>query len=166
MGCRVDAASAIKEFIAELGVDDSVKQQLFGIEQFIDSGLVDLGPYAARMIIDNTSRAHIARTNCSMYDSKPDGATLDRSGALVFVKYFSDAFGVVRQPVVDFVGFGRDRESAWKKARRMPQIPTEGQGQFQREKSYMLWYQFKSLKIDSSKIEFPFYLSIVKQQER
>jgi hypothetical protein len=165
-GMLGDAASAIKDFIAELGVDESVKQQLVGIEQIINSGLVDLGPYAARMIFANTPRSHVAPTDCSIYDSKPDGATLDRSGALVFVKYFSDAFGVVRQPVVDFVGFGRDMESAWKKARSMPQISAAGQGQFQREKSYMLWYQFKSGKIESSKIEFPFYLSIVKQQER
>jgi hypothetical protein len=38
----------------------------------------------------------------------------------VFVRYYSDAFGVVRQPVVDFVGFGRDMETAWKMAKRMP----------------------------------------------
>lgn len=158
-----DAAGAIKDFVADLGVSASVKRQLVGIEQRINSQLVDLGPYGARKVIGGLHPAAIEQNkDCSIYDVGPSEQEITRSGALVFVKYFADGFAVVRDPVVEFVGFGRDMQSAWDTARKMPRLTASGQGQFQADKSYMLWYQFKLGKIESGKVPYPFYLSVVK----
>lgn len=157
------AATAISNFVADLGVDKSVERQLVGIDQVINNGLVDLGPFGARIVLKGMSRPAVERHNdCSIYDAPPSKAMIQRSGALVFVKYYSDAFGVVREPVVEFVGFGSDMEAAWKSSRALPRISAAGEGQFQKDKSYMLWYQFKDGEIVSGKIPYPFYLLVVK----
>lgn len=156
-------ASAIKDFVADLGVSESVKRQLVGIEQVINNGLIDLGPFHARTVVKGMGDFSIQRQNdCSIYDAPPSKEMIQRSGALVFVKYYSDAFGVVRDPVVEFVGFGSDMETAWRSSQALPQISAAGQGQFQKDKSYMLWFQFKAGEIVSGKIPYPFYLSAVK----
>jgi hypothetical protein len=155
------AVEGVKTFFADLGVNESVRRQLLGIEQMINSELVNLSPYAARQNIGIRPQRLIERTDCSIYDAKPTKEALQRAGALVFVKYFVDDFGVIRDPVVEFVGFGKDMESAWKSAQKMPRVTVAGKGRFKPEKSYMLWYQFKVGKIESGKIEFPFYLPVV-----
>ena len=158
-----DAVGMVKDFFAEWGFNSSVQRQLLGIEQSINSGLVDLGPYAARRLIKYIPTGVIEnRSDCSVYDSMPCDEMMERSGALVFVKYYSDSFGVVRDPVVELVGFGADVKSAWSNAMQLPRISSEGQGQFQKEKSYFLWYQFKLGKLEKSEIPYPFYLSAVK----
>ena len=156
-------ATAIKDFVADLGVSESVKRQLVGIEQVINQGLVNIGPYAARKVLKGMGGPMVeSHNNCSIYDAPPSKEMIQRSGALVFVKYYSDAFAVVRDPVVEFVGFGSDMEAAWKSSQALPRISAAGQGQFQADKSYMLWYQFKAGEIVSGKIPYPFYLSAVK----
>jgi hypothetical protein len=158
------AVSAINNFVADLGVSESVKRQLVGIEQLINKGLVDLGQHHARVILKTmTGSAIEAQSDCSIYDASPTKDRIQRSGALVFVKYYSDPFGVVRDPIVEFVGFGSSMESAWTESRKLPSISAVGEGQFQKEKSYMLWYQFKQGEIVSGKIPYPFYLSAVRQ---
>lgn len=161
-GVAGDAAEAVKGFIADLGVDSSVQRQLIGIEQIINSELKDVGPYMARQSLKLMPTALVEnRNDCSIYDSQPPDDTLQRSGALVFVKYYVDAFGVVREPVVELVGFGKDVDSAWQSALRVPRVSAQGQGQFQQEKSYVLWYHFKHGVIEKSEIHYPFYLPAV-----
>lgn len=153
---------AIQGFVADLGVSESVKRQLIGIEQIINKGLVDLSPYDARANIKLMSHRSIeANADCSIYDAGPSPEQVRRSGVLVFVRYYADAFGVVRDPGVELIGFGRDMQTAWNEARQRPSITSTGVGRFQAEKSYLLWYHFDNGKIVSSKVQYPFYLLVV-----
>jgi hypothetical protein len=161
-GVAGDAAERVREIMGDFGVDSSVQRQLIGIEQLINSELKDLGPYTARQSLKLIPTALVEnRNDCSIHDSQPPDDTLQRSGALVFVKRYVDAFGVDREPVVELVGFGKDVDSAWQSALRVPRVSAQGQGHFQEEKSYMLWYQFKPLGIEKSEIRYPFYLPVV-----
>ncbi len=158
-----DLVSAAQELVAEAGVKASVQRQLIGIDQLINGKLVDLGPYGARTVLKGMSGPSIEQHgDCSIYDAPPTKEMIQRSGALVFVKYYSDAFGVTREPVVELVGFGSDMKAAWENARTLPKLSPGGQGGFQKEKSYMLWYRFETGKIVSGTIPYPFYLAVVK----
>jgi hypothetical protein len=158
------AAEAFRDFVADIGVSESVKQQLLGIEQVINAELVDLGPYHARAVLNTLGRKIGAANNdCSIYDAPPSMDAVKRSGALVFVGYYSDYSQVTRDPVVEFVGFGSDMESAWKESRKLPRISKNGDGQLQKEKSYMLWYQFSLGELVIGKIPYPFYLTVIEE---
>ena len=162
-GLAGDASERVRDFVAELGVSKSIERQLVGIEQTINAQLIDLGPYIARQTINGIPMGIIEnRNDCSIYDAKPSADTLQRSGALVFIKYYQDSFGVVHDPVVELVGFGSDFKSAWSNAMKLPRISSEGQGMLQKEKSYMLWYQFKIGTLEKSVVPYPFYLPAIK----
>ena len=85
-GMAGDVASAVKDFVADLGVSSSIQRQLIGIEQTINKEMVDLGPYAARQAIKSIPMGIIEnRDDCSIYDARPSDKMKERSGALVFV---------------------------------------------------------------------------------
>lgn len=159
------ALSAVRDFVADIGVSESVKRQLVGIEQIINKQLVNLGPHQARTQLKQMSVHSIsAQADCSVYDAEPSAEMSARSGALVFVKYYSDAYGVVHDPIVELVGFGSNMESAMRAARHVPNVSAVGVGRVQNEKSYMLWYQFKYGKIEAAKIPYPFYVPYLSVQ--
>lgn len=158
-----EAIEWVTDKIADWGVDKSVERQLAGIYGMINQGLVDLGPYAARQLLARLPQGIIEQgADCSIYDVKPGDDAIQHSGALVFVELFADDFGVVRNPIVELVGFGASIESAWATSQKLPRLSPVGPGTLQKEKSYMLWYQYKLGKIEAAKIPYPFYLAVLR----